>query len=148
MSIVRSRKRSTRRGAALVETAIVLTTFFILVFGFFETARIIMMRQLLENAAREGARAALVSTNTATTANIQSVVNSYLASAALQNVNIQVYQVNSAGASNGQPWTNTSFGNGIAVQIDADYHSMLPTMGLVSSALHFEVKAIMRCEAN
>jgi Flp pilus assembly protein TadG len=147
MTRLRDRKRSNRRGAALVETAMVLSGFFIMVFGIFEESRMIMMRQLLENAAREGARLALVSTNTKTTSGIQAAVNQYLTSASLQNLNTQVYQVDSNGNNVGS-WNNTPFGGGVAVQIDADYHPMAPTLGLVPNTLHFQVKSIMRCEAN
>jgi len=136
-----------RRGAALIETAIALTTFIVLTFGIFEHGRILMMRQLLENAAREGARQAMVGTGTLTTANIQSIVTNYLVNAPLTNLTIQVYATDSNGVNIGV-WNNAIFGSGIAVQVDADGKPVLPTLGLLPSSLHFRVKSMMRCEAN
>jgi Flp pilus assembly protein TadG len=136
-----------RRGAALIETAIALTTFIVLTFGIFEHGRILMMRQLLENAAREGARQAMVGTGTLTTANIQAIVTNYLVNAPLTNLNIQVYATDATGANIGV-WNNATFGNGVAVQVDADGKPVLATLGLLPSSLHFRVKSIMRCEGN
>jgi Flp pilus assembly protein TadG len=146
--VARAKHRANaRRGATLVEAAIALTTFFVLTFGIFEHGRVLMMRQLLENAAREGARQAMVGTGTLTTANIQTIVTNYLVHSPLNNVNIQVFATDSSGANIG-PWNNATFGNGIAVQVDADGNAVLPTMGLMPSSLHFRVKSLMRCEAN
>ena len=56
-----------RSGAALVETALVLPIFFMVVLGIIEFGRAMMVAQLLNNGAREGARIAIMtgSTNTA-----------------------------------------------------------------------------------
>src|SRR5882757_936386 len=48
--------RRNRRGAAAVEFAIVAPVFFLLVFGMVEYGRMIMVQQVITNAAREGAR--------------------------------------------------------------------------------------------
>lgn len=57
---------SDRDGAALVETALVLPIFFMVVLGIIEFGRAMMVAQLLNNGAREGARVAIMpgSTNT------------------------------------------------------------------------------------
>ncbi len=49
-----------RRGAALVELAIVLPVFFAVVLGIVEFGRAMMVGQMVNNAAREGARLAIV----------------------------------------------------------------------------------------
>jgi Flp pilus assembly protein TadG len=131
----------------LVETAMALTAFFVLTFGVFEHGRILMIRQLLQNAAREGARQAMVGTGTLSTANIQSIVTNFLVNAPVSNVNIQVYETDANGNNVGA-WNSATFGTGIAVQVNADAQSVLPSMGLLPSTLHFQVKSIMRCEAN
>ena len=68
MMIRRTRKQrsSRRRGAAIVETAVVLPIFFMIVLGIVEFGRAMMVAQLLTNGAREGARLAALpdATNT------------------------------------------------------------------------------------
>jgi Flp pilus assembly protein TadG len=60
------RKRTARPGAAAVEMAFVLPVFVLILLGMIEVGRGIMVSELLGNAAREGARQAIVegSTNT------------------------------------------------------------------------------------
>lgn len=52
-------KSEKRRGAALVETAIVLPVFFLVVLGIIEFGRAFMVMQLVNTAAREAARSAI-----------------------------------------------------------------------------------------
>jgi hypothetical protein len=60
-SAARSRSRRDRsRGQSLVEFAVVAPLLFLMVFGSFEFARFIFFYELLNNAAREGARYAIV----------------------------------------------------------------------------------------
>jgi Flp pilus assembly protein TadG len=61
-SYTSSRKR---RGAAVVEFAVVAPLFFLLVFGMIEFGRMIMVQQVLTNASREGARRAVLDGATA-----------------------------------------------------------------------------------
>ena len=61
MSVIRRRaRRSDRGGAALVEAAIVLPIFFLAILGMVEFGRAMMVGQLVTNAAREGARRAIL----------------------------------------------------------------------------------------
>lgn len=55
-----------RRGAATVETALVLPVFFMVMLGIVEVGRAFMVSQLLTNAAREGARVAIMTNSTNT----------------------------------------------------------------------------------
>ena len=68
-----------RRGAALVEMALVLPLFLLVVLGIIEFGRAMMVCQMVTNAAREGARRAILedSTNTA----VEQQVNDFLTSA-------------------------------------------------------------------
>jgi hypothetical protein len=54
-----------RRGAVVVEFAVVAPLFFLLVFGMIEFGRMIMVQQVLTNASREGARRAVLDGATA-----------------------------------------------------------------------------------
>ncbi|MFV0442493.1 MAG: TadE/TadG family type IV pilus assembly protein [Planctomycetaceae bacterium] len=57
---------SRRSGAATVETALVLPIFFMVLLGMVEIGRAFMVSQLLTNAAREGARIAIMNNSTNT----------------------------------------------------------------------------------
>lgn len=56
-------KSAKRAGATAVEFAIVFTLVFMVIIGIFEYARLIFIRELAENATRDGARQAIVTTN-------------------------------------------------------------------------------------
>ena len=70
-----------RRGVAAVEFALVAPLFFMFVFGIIEFGRMVMVQQIMTNAAREGARIAIVP-GTAT-ATVQSQVATYLVNGAV-----------------------------------------------------------------
>src|ERR1700722_3059932 len=76
----RTQRLSQRGGATIVETAVVLLIAVVLTLAIYEYSRYFMLSQLVNNAAREGARQAVVSTNTQSTATIQNTVVQYLAS--------------------------------------------------------------------
>ena len=93
----------TRRGrpaAALVETAAILIVFLLFLFGVFEYCRLIWVQQMVENAAREGARYAIVNTtDTNLIADTQAQINAKMSGLqnALLNWNIQVFHADSSG---------------------------------------------------
>lgn len=65
--LMRGVKRGARkRGAALVEFAVVLPLLLVLLFGIIEFGWVFMVRQTLSSAAREGCRMAVLKTATAT----------------------------------------------------------------------------------
>ncbi len=53
---LRNRKQTERRGAAIVEFAVIAPLLFFLIFGMIEFGRVIMVMQVMTNATREGAR--------------------------------------------------------------------------------------------
>jgi len=65
-----------RRGAAMVETAIVLPIFLILVLGIIEFGRALMVANMVTNAAREGARMAIL--DGSTNSEVQQSVSEFL----------------------------------------------------------------------
>jgi len=73
----RSQPESPRRGAAMVEFAVVAPVFLVMVIGILELGRAIVVQQLLTNASREGARIGGYDTTT-TKSTVTSAVNSYL----------------------------------------------------------------------
>ena len=62
----RPRQGAARTGAATVEMAFVVSIFLLLLFGIFEYCRFVFVRQVVVNAAREGARYAVVNTTDTT----------------------------------------------------------------------------------
>lgn len=53
-------RRCSRRGVAMMEFAIVLPVFLLMIIGIIEFGRAVMVHQILVNAAREGARLAVI----------------------------------------------------------------------------------------
>ena len=74
--------RPKRRGAATVELALVLPIFLTLVYGIIEFGRGFMVSQLVTNAAREGARRAIL--DGSTNSDVTSFIQTYL----LQSANV------------------------------------------------------------
>lgn len=72
-------RSGTRRGATLVELAIVLPVFMMVVMGIVEFGRGMMVGQLVMNAARHGARLAVI--DGATNADVEAAVKETLATA-------------------------------------------------------------------
>jgi Flp pilus assembly protein TadG len=141
-------RKTRRRGATLVETTVVMSACLIFLFAIFEFGRILMVRQIIYNAAREGARQAVTNTNTLTTSDIQTTVTSYLAGQHFQNLTINVYMVDPATGNNIGAWNSAAFGSTIAVEINADYNPMLPGLGWLAQKISLKGKSIMRSESN
>jgi Flp pilus assembly protein TadG len=161
--MVRGPERQRRRSAAtLVETTFIALVCFTFMFALFEYGRVVMMLQLMNNAARTGARQAVVTptsyVNPATATS--TVVNTTTAALAGQgliarngNPLVSVYQADTAGNNIG-PWTSAPFGRNIVVQIDGDYPLLFPTFGFLPrsgntpNSIHLTATVMMRGEAN
>ena len=134
---MRSRIRSriecaARRGASVVEMTVVAPVFFLMILGMIEFGRMLMVRQALTNAAREGCRAAaLVTTTSSSTAD--SAVRSNL-----QNV-ITVSSDTSKCRVTISPSTLSGMASGTAISttVDVNYSdvSWIPSMFLGSAVL-------------
>ncbi len=139
----RPAQKEGRRGAALVEMAIVLPIFVTLLLGMIEFGRALMVGQLVTNAAREGARAAIVDGSTNTS--VSDDVKNFLASAtgtAASNVTVSI-TVN--GTANGNVATATAKQMiTIDVSIPFSKVSYLPATYLKNATL--SGKAAMRHE--
>jgi Flp pilus assembly protein TadG len=80
--------RSLRRGAAVTEFAIVAPVLFLMVIGFLEFGRALMVQQVLINASRVGARQAI--TTGATLNEVQTAVQDYTSGVAVPGVAVTV----------------------------------------------------------
>jgi Flp pilus assembly protein TadG len=154
-----SRRSCLRPGTTLIESAIVLSTTLLVLFGIFEYGYYVMIRQMTANAVREGARQAVANSSTMTTAQVQQLVYGYLRGQALYKSNnapflstdISIFKATpgtSTPASPDSTWTNASFGDSIVVQVDARYKPMLPTLGFLPSTIPVKYTVVMLCEAN
>jgi Flp pilus assembly protein TadG len=81
-------KIGSRRGAAVVEFALLLPVLMTLLVGAWEGGRLIEINQILSNAAREGAR--LAASGQATSTQVQTAVLNYLSNAGLPTTNAVV----------------------------------------------------------
>ena len=96
-------RRPTRRGMTLVETALVLSIFLMLLFGIFEYCRFIMVMHITNNAARDGARYAAVNVSTSDPTTKKAEIIQYtkdrMAGVTMNITNLQVavYPVDSIG---------------------------------------------------
>jgi Flp pilus assembly protein TadG len=98
--LYRSNRPVRRPAAAMVETAAVIIIFVLVLFGVIEYCRFFFMRQLMINAAREGARYAVVHTNDATVDpdTRAQITNRMVAfDSKVQNFTIQLYHADSNG---------------------------------------------------
>jgi Flp pilus assembly protein TadG len=143
MSRLRARRR--RKGTTMVEFVVIAIVFFLFLFGVLEYGRFVMVVQLMNNAAREGARAAVVGQSTMTTAQVQSLVTGYLEgqNVQLQNLNIQVYEIDPATGNNIGSWSNASFGQAIAVQVNGTYDPLLPSFLFMGNSLSLQARSVM-----
>jgi Flp pilus assembly protein TadG len=136
-----------RRGVTIVESAVVLNLFLLLMFGIFEYGRYVMQGQLFINAAREGARYATVNANTASTTQVQNYVKNYLVGQFPTDLVIKVYQADPVSGANLGAWNNTSTGNSIAVEITGTYKPMLPIKKIFPKPVPLYAKCITYSEA-
>ena len=124
-----------------METALVIPIFFVFLLGLFEFARVAMIRQVMDAAAREGARLAVVSTQTSSTARSRPP-SAYLCGQDLQNLSILVYKADPTSGANIDVWTNAKIGDCIAVEVNGNYVPMVRTISLVANPLPLKAKAM------
>jgi Flp pilus assembly protein TadG len=119
-----------------VELAVVLPLFVLLVFGTIEFGRMVMVQQLITNAAREGARSAIL--DGATTADVTSAVTSYLTASAVSGTSVVVSP---------DPPSSAPYGSSVTVRVSVPFDavSWLPSpMYLAGKTL--QAQCVMRRE--
>jgi Flp pilus assembly protein TadG len=132
--------RKNRRGAAVVEFAIVAPVFFLLVFGMIEYGRMVMVQQVLTNASREGARYAVIQSTNDTTA-VETKVKDYLTAAKINSAASTVtVDWPAGGDDSAQPVT-------VSVSIPFGQVSWLPSPMFLSSTTPLEATSVMRRES-
>jgi Flp pilus assembly protein TadG len=154
--ILSTSKRNRRPAASLVEFAFVAPIVLLFLMGILEYGRFLFTLQLVNNAAREGARYAVVNTTTDTTVGVQTYVDKYLAGqGATQYVgysassNITVYKADPVtGLNSGTTWTNANWGDAIGVTITGTYQPIVPGFLKLSGSMTLTGTCLMTVEAN
>jgi Flp pilus assembly protein TadG len=160
--IMRRPENRRRHGATVVETALVLTTALLLLFGVYEYGRFLMMRQLVENAAREGARFAIAHTNDRTTQDVENEVRYRLAGldAQLDTLVIDITGIvlrdrtdpnTNITYTRGTPlasWDQASPTDGVRVAVRGDFRPLLPSLLQMDARIPIDVRAVMFSEGN
>ncbi|MCC7086029.1 MAG: pilus assembly protein [Pirellulales bacterium] len=129
--------RRNRRGAAVVEFAVVAPVFFLLVFGMIEYGRMVMVQQVITNASREGARVAVL--DGATASDVQTKVGDYLTSAKISGATTTVSP---------SPPSNAGYGAPVTVTVSVPFNqvSWLPSP-LFLGGKTMSATSVMRREA-
>jgi Flp pilus assembly protein TadG len=153
---LRQRAEGRRRGAALVETALVLPIMLLFLLGIMEYGRYFFVLQLATNAAREGCRYAVTHTNPVTlggtttgnaTSNVTNVVSNFLAGQSLSSQAVQVYQSDSQGNNIGA-WNVATPGQFVCVQITGNFQITVPKLLSFPGSIPVTVQSVMLCEGN
>lgn len=139
------RCRKQRRGAAVVEFAIVAPIFLLFVFGMIEWGRMVMVQQILTNAAREGSRRASVEEITDLEA--RRATEAYLTSAGVTGATVTVTTIASVPPDYAEsvnvaiklPFSNASY-------LPVPYSFLKDTFGLDLSGLSLDSTSTMRRE--
>lgn len=149
-------KRARRRGAVLVEAALVLPLCMLFILGMFEYARYVMFVQLVNNAAREGVRYAVAHGQPVTiagttygnsTSDVTNIVNQYLGGQSLIGQQVQVYLSDAVGQNIGN-WNDAQSGENICVRISGDYGLMTARLLMAPATFPVQSQAVMRIENN
>jgi Flp pilus assembly protein TadG len=141
------RRLSSARGQALLEAAMTVPLVLVVAVGIFEFGRAYQTWQVLTNAAREGARAAVLPS--ATTSTIQSRVQQYLVSGQVPNSSSATVAVTAGTVNIGTTSAATSI---VTVTYPFTFVVLQPVMGLlvsgstVGSAVTLTARAEMRNE--
>lgn len=138
-----------RKGATAVEMAAVVAVFSLLLFGILEYCMIVYSQNVVENAAREGARYAVVnSSDTTMIADTQAYVKSLMANLDTKEApyTCNVYLADANGNNIGNA-TTAQFGQYICVDVTATYVPMTPGL-LFLKTFTIRSKSSMTSEAN
>jgi len=142
--------RGKGRGQALVEFALVIPLFLLLVFSLFDLGTAVFTYNSLTNAAREGARLAIVNQDTNTI--IKRAENAVsVAEINAPNVTVNFYQQNTDGTPNTSSTGTCSpvaVGCLAVVTFEATYHPLTPIIGNVvfKNGVTFTAKSVLTVE--
>jgi Flp pilus assembly protein TadG len=105
--------KGSRKGATLVEFAIVVPIYLLLVFGIIEYGRMIMVQQVITNAAREGARVGVL--DNSTSADVTTAANRFLSPAGISSATISATP---------SPPSSAAYASLVTVTVSVPYNSV------------------------
>jgi Flp pilus assembly protein TadG len=168
---LRTPSRRRRGGATVVEAALVMSVFLMFLFGIFEYCRYLLMLQVTTNAARDGARYAVVNVDkpstfdetdyidgTRTYVSIKSFVNTKMANVTRQidGYTVSVFPCDMAQLLLTPPvvapkagytrWNEAQFSDRIAVRITGTYTPFLPNLLQMNSSIPVNIAVTMSSE--
>ena len=139
-----SARTAGQRGAAIIESAIILLVFLLILFGIFELGRIMNAQETLTNAAREGARFAstpvAMTNNLPTNAQITTMVDGFLQASGITGANVTVTRPVVI-------MTGTIPTEFTRVRVDLQYQPVLGTLFFVTT-VNLKGEALMRNETS
>ncbi len=145
-----TRNGNKRRGATTVEFAAVVSVFVLLMFGILEYAVFLYTYDVMQNAAREGARYCVCDSNDANqVANTQAYVQTMMMGLDKTNTNYacNVYLADTNGNNIGSA-PNAIFGQPICVQVSLTYKPISPLLFLPKTSFTMQTKCCMSAESN
>ncbi|MER3415903.1 MAG: hypothetical protein C4297_06790 [Gemmataceae bacterium] len=139
-----------RKGTYIVEFALFASLFFLFFFGILEYGRLIMVKQVMDHAARASARYAVVHTYDKTSSEVVTQALEHLSgvSNSLTGVSVKLYKADPTTGADIGDWKDAAFGECIAVDIEASYQPALPVLLLMPSYMPLRARCIMYSEAN
>lgn len=134
--INRKIRRQTREGTATVELAVTVPVLVLIVFGLIEVGQGVLAKQVLVNAARDGARSATL--EGATVADVETTVLNFLASSGMEGATVTVSP---------SPLTVAQGGDPVSVTVSVPFSaiSWLPAPFYLGGA-SLEATVVMRRE--
>jgi Flp pilus assembly protein TadG len=124
--------------------------FLLFLFGILEYCRLVYVKQVVDNAAREGARYCVVRTSDSTViTDTQNVVKSFMGNndTIYTNYKCEVYKADVNGNNIGVP-SSAQFGEYVCVSVSLDYEPILPSFLFLGSKFSISNKCCMGSEAN
>lgn len=107
--------RRKRQGAAAVEFALIAPVFFLMIFGMIELGRAVMVKQVMTNAAREGARLAVLDSTTPMATTVKNTVATYLTNGGIPGATVNDVTIDPA-----EP-TSAAYGAPVTVTVQVPY---------------------------
>lgn len=139
----KSARRAGQKGAAIIESAIILLVFLLVLFAIMELGRLMNAQETVTNAAREGARFSVtpvaMTSNLPSTAQITSVVQGFLQASGVNGATVTVQRP--VVIFTGKPTEYTR------VRVDLPYQPVLGTL-FFPTTVNLKGEALMRNETS
>ncbi|MGB8167279.1 MAG: TadE/TadG family type IV pilus assembly protein [Chthoniobacteraceae bacterium] len=149
-----SRTKRSPRGAAAVETAIVLPVMLLMLFGMLEFCRYLLLMQVLTSAARDGCRYALAHTtpviiNGTTYGNadtdVTSIITARSCGQSLTGQTVSLFTSDDSGTNLGT-WQGCDPGQNVCVQITGTYSTVVGNLLPMFKNIPVTIRVVMRGE--